>query len=497
MKLANLLEGIPDLVSVNGDAEIEIQDICVHSGLATPGSLFIAIRGFISDGHDFISDALENGSAAIAGEDPARLDQFATQATTILTSDARAFAARCAARFFDYPSRRLTVVGVTGTNGKTTTCYLTEAILSAAGLVTALLTTVRTAIGQERRSSRRTTPDAVELQSFLRQACERYVTHAVLEVSSHGIALSRTLGCEFDVLALTNVTQDHLDFHVSFDDYLATKLRLFTDYVRESAKKAVGVINLDDPAGMLFKQKAVCPIITCGATPGADYRVLAAAKEAKATRLWLQTPDGKQELVFSLFGQFNITNAVMAAAMGRALGLTWDKIAAGLALAKPPPGRLEQVDAGQPFLVFVDYAHTPDGLRRALEAVRGLCEGRVIVVFGCGGDRDKGKRPLMGEIAASQSDLAIVTSDNSRSEDPSQIIAEILPGMKGAKPVIEPDRERAIGFALQEARESDAVLIAGKGHETYQILKDRTIHFSDQEVARKWLQQTFGTKESS
>jgi UDP-N-acetylmuramoyl-L-alanyl-D-glutamate--2,6-diaminopimelate ligase len=381
------------------------------------------------------------------------------------------------------------LVGITGTNGKTTTCYLTEAILRAAGLKTALITTVETRIGENIFPSSRTTPEPIQLQRLLREAEEQGVSHAVLEVSSHGIALSRTLGCEFDVVALTNVTQDHLDFHPSFEDYFETKLRLFKEYARETAKETIGVVNLDEPNSKAVMERAECPVVTCGIAPSANLSLVGEMGQADGTRVILETAEGRQELTFPLYGGFNSTNAVLAAGIARALNIPWETISLGMTRAKAPPGRLERVDEGQPFLVFVDYAHTPDSLRRAIEAISSFCRGRVIVVFGCGGDRDKGKRPLMGEIAASRAELAIVTSDNPRSEDPEQIIAQITSGMSGHSPIVEPDRDKAIRLALGEASEGDVVLIAGKGHETYQIFKDRTIHFSDQEVARKWLRE--------
>lgn len=453
--------------------------------------MFIAIRGFRTDGHDFIGQAVDNGAAAVAGEDKGRLAQYRDKVPTVVTSDSRVLAARCATRFFGHPSRDLKVAGITGTNGKTTTCYLMEAILRAGGLRTALVTTVQTRVGEDTYASARTTPEPIQLQGLLRDARTRGVTHAVLEVSSHGIALSRTLGCEFDVVALTNVSQDHLDFHPSLGDYTETKLRLFTEYVRDTSKGTVGVVNIDEPVGQVVRERAECPLIACGKDSSADLQVVATRVERGGTWLGLRTPEGMQELSFPLLGAFNSSNAVMAAGIGRGLGLPWGTIAEGLAEAKAPPGRLERIDEGQPFLVLVDYAHTPDGLERALEVARGLCGGRVIVVFGCGGDRDRGKRPLMGGIASSRSDLAIVTSDNPRSEDPEQIIGEILSGMEGRRAVVEPDREKAIRFALGEARSEDVVLIAGKGHETYQIFKDRTIHFSDQEVARGALREVW------
>lgn len=494
MRLASLIEGTPELVTVVGDPQTEIEALCDHSAQTIPGSLFIAIRGFRNDGHDFIGEAVERRAAAVAGEDRARLDPFRGEVVTVLTTDSRAIAARCATRFYGHPSRRLKLVGITGTNGKTTTCYLTEAILRAAGLKTALVTTVQTRVGEDTYPSIRTTPEPLQLQRLLREALDRGVTHAVLEISSHGIALSRILGCEFDVVALTNVTRDHLDFHSSFDDYLEAKLRLFTEYARENSKDTVGVVNIDEPAGKVVKQRAECPVVTCGATSDADLRVVAARSEMGGTRLEVETAEGRQELVLPLYGGFNSANGVMAAGIALALALPWETIVRGLETAKAPPGRLERIDEGQPFLVFVDYAHTPDSLRRALEAVRGLCERRVILVFGCGGDRDKGKRPLMGQVAASQADFTVVTSDNPRSEEPEHIIADILAGMGGSKPVVEPDRAKAIRLALEEAKGRDAVLIAGKGHETYQIFKDNTVHFSDQEVAREGLREIWGTQ---
>jgi UDP-N-acetylmuramoyl-L-alanyl-D-glutamate--2,6-diaminopimelate ligase len=493
MRLAALLSEVPG-ARVQGPVEVEIAGIEHDSRTITQGSLFVCIRGFRQDGHAFIADAASRGAAAIVlQEDPATL-RIPPGPTVVRVEDSRTALAQLAARFFDHPSRRLRLVGVTGTNGKTTTAYLVEAILRAAGHRVGLLGTIEYRCGVMTFPGERTTPESSDLQRLLARMRDLGAWGAAMEVSSHSLALHRVTGCEFDVAIFTNLTQDHLDFHGTMERYAEAKAHLFRGLGKDRVKPGVpaAVVNADDPWARFMASATSARVIRFGLQAEADLFPRATAYDLAGIRASVSSPWGPLEITSPLVGRHNLANILGAAGACLHLGLPREVVEAGIANLPAVPGRFEKVEAGQPFGVAVDYAHTPDALERVLMFAREFALGRLLVVFGCGGDRDRGKRPLMGEVAARLSDRAFVTSDNPRSEEPVAIIKEIEIGVKKGSPdgkthATIPDRREAIGAALAEARGGDLVVIAGKGHETYQILRDRTIPFDDRVVAREAL----------
>ena len=456
-----------------------VTGIAYRSDRVRPGDVFFCVPGLARDGHDFASDAVASGARAIVGTRVIA----GVQAPQVIVEDARTALALASARLFGRPSTRLRVVGVTGTNGKTTTTYLLDSIFRAAGYTTGVIGTIGTRIGDVRETAARTTPESLDLQELLARMVGAGVGVVSMEVSSHAIDLHRVDGVDFAVASFTNLSQDHLDYHSSLEEYLAVKERFV-----ESAPRDARVIDVDDPAGRAMADR-IGARWRVGRSTDATVRADGVVTGLSRTVFDLCAPDGSSRVALPLVGGFNIDNALVAAGCALALGVELRDIVRGLGDAPQVPGRLERVEAGQPFGVLVDYAHTPDGLRKALETVRCLAEDRVLVVFGCGGDRDHGKRPLMGRIAGESADVAIVTSDNPRTEDPEAIIAQVVEGMGGAQAecLVEPDRRTAIALALSMADEGDVVLIAGKGHEDYQIIGDSTVPFDDREVAREEL----------
>lgn len=445
-------------IAVVGDAPVEVRDLAYELDAVTPGALFFCIPGERVDGHELAPGAVARGAAALAVE--RRLDLPVPQ---LVVASVREAMPRAAVAFFGDPTAELEVVGVTGTNGKTTTTFLLYAILAAAGRRPGLIGNIERRIGGEVRPARLNTPEAIDLQRLFRELLDAGDRSCAMEASSHASVQRRLDGTRFAVLVFTNLTQDHLDYHGTMEDYFAAKRRLF-----DQAERAV--VNVGDPYGR--RLAAELPgAITFGFAEDADVR-----------------PGALDGIELRLRGRFNVENALGALAAARALGLDDGAIAAGLEAVEGVPGRFEEVAEGQPFTVLVDYAHTPDSLRNVLEAARGLATGRLLCVFGCGGDRDRAKRPLMGAIAAELADEAIVTSDNPRSEDPLAIVAEVAAGAEGALEV-EPDRRRAIALAVERAREGDVVVIAGKGHEQGQQVGDRTLPFDDRAVARESLRR--------
>lgn len=479
--LAELLAAIP--FTSDDPAATEVSGIAYASDRVCEGDLFFCIVGFKTDGHGFAADAVARGAAALVCERHLDLDvpQF-------VVDDSRLALALASAAFFDVPTSHLDVVGVTGTNGKTTTAYLVEWIARAAGRRTGLIGTVETRIGDERIPSLHTTPESFDLQHLFADMVAADVETAVMEVSSQGIDLDRVKGSAFSVAAFSNLTQDHLDYHNSIEEYFACKRSLFTDYPVTSC-----AVCIDDGYGRRIVEatsEAGHPVLTCGLAEDADVRAEDIVHSPGRTGFTLLHRGMSYAVTMPLVGRFNVSNALLAIAICLQLGIPVQVIIDALAEAPQVPGRLEQVrgDGTHGFTVLVDYAHTPDALDKALDVVREITSGRVIVVFGCGGDRDRGKRPRMGK-AATAADLAIVTSDNPRSEDPDAIIADILPGMADARARTQviPDRRSAIRQALTCARDGDCVLIAGKGHEDYQILGDTVIDFDDRIVASEEL----------
>jgi UDP-N-acetylmuramoyl-L-alanyl-D-glutamate--2,6-diaminopimelate ligase len=494
MKLAEL---VPSELAASvplDAAAVEVAALAYDSRAVAPGTLFFCVPGLRSDGHDFAPAAVRAGAAVLVVERPLGLP-----VPEVLVASARAAMGPIAARFFGDPTAELDVVGVTGTNGKTTTAFLLRALLQAAGAPCGLLGTITSIVGGIERPAARTTPEAIDLQGDFRAMLDGGERACAMEVSSHALALARTDGTRFAAAIFTNLTQDHLDFHPTMEDYFQAKRRLFVpDATADRAPAApprVSVINLDDPYGR--RLAAELPYaLTFAIDRDADYRALDVRVGFDGAHLRLQTPAGEHTLSLPLRGRFNVANALGALAAAHALGGELDTLLAALARGVRVPGRFESVAEGQDFAVLVDYAHTPDSLENVLHAARQLIgtTARVICVFGAGGDRDRGKRPLMGAIAARLADVAIVTSDNPRSEDPDAIIAEILAGAAPARTLGMPplaalaDRHAAIERAITAARAGDVVLIAGKGHEQGQEFADgRKVPFDDVAVAREAL----------
>jgi UDP-N-acetylmuramoyl-L-alanyl-D-glutamate--2,6-diaminopimelate ligase len=493
MQLRELLAEIPG-TEVAGATAVDITSVDHDSRTVGAGSLFVCIRGFKHDGHTFIEEAARRGAAAVVVEgDPARLTVRA-ELPIVRVADSRLALARLAARFFSHPSRRLRLIGVTGTNGKTTSAYLVEAILRAAGHRVGLLGTIEYRCGATTFPGERTTPEASDLQRLLARMHDMGAWGAAMEVSSHSLTLHRVDACEFDAAIFTNLTQDHLDFHGTMERYAEAKSRLFSRLAEGRVKPGVpgAVLNADDPWAEFMAQRTRARIIRFSLVRDVDLAVRQAHFDLTGIRASVASPWGDFQVVSSLVGRHNLANILGAAGACLHLGLPRPVVEAGIARLDRVPGRFEKVDAGQPFGVVVDYAHTPDALERVLTFAREYAQGRVIAVFGCGGDRDRTKRPRMGEAAARLADAVFVTSDNPRTEDPGTILKEIASGIKkpfapGTGHVTIPDRREAIGAALASARGGDLVVIAGKGHEAYQILRDRTIPFDDRVVAREAL----------
>jgi UDP-N-acetylmuramoyl-L-alanyl-D-glutamate--2,6-diaminopimelate ligase len=467
---------------------LEITGLAYDSRRVPAGSLFFCVPGYERDGHDFASSALAAGAAALVVERPLELGL-----PEILVDSSRAAMGPLAARFYGEPSSELRVIGVTGTNGKTTTAHLVRALLEASGEPCGLLGTVESAIAGSHRPAARTTPEAIDLQADFRAMLDGGERSCAMEVSSHALALGRTDAVSFAAALFTNLTQDHLDFHETMEDYYQAKRLLFAppDPV---AKPAVAVVNVDDSYGQRLAAELE-HVLTFAIDADADFRARDVRVELTGSRFEVHTPLGTRTLSLPLPGRFNVSNALAALTATHALGADLDTLVAALERGVRVPGRLEPVEEGQGFAVLVDYAHTPDSLESVLSTVREVAQGRVICVFGAGGDRDRGKRPLMGEIGARLADVLLVTSDNPRSEDPEAIIAEIMAGASsvprrpGAPPVeSEVDRRAAIERAVSLAEPGDVLVIAGKGHEQGQELAGGVkVPFDDVTVAREAL----------
>ena len=481
--LGRLLEVLPD-ARISGEVGIEIRNIACDSRSVGTGSLFVAIRGGEErDRHEFVADAVARGAAAVIVEKPA---VRTGSATVVEVGDSRQALAKLAARFYGEPSRQLCTVGVTGTNGKTTTTMLIRAILDRSGRSCGYLGTLGSLISDTMKPLANTTPEASDLHRELRAMVDAGRAAVALEVSSHALALGRVDGIRFDAAVFTNLTRDHLDFHGSEEAYFEAKKKLFDLLKPDSSPRAA--VNLDDPWGQRLSRCLNGSALTFGSGKDADVRLMSAAGRRGRTSLSLLTPHGKIDLDTRLTGSFNCSNAMAAVACALALGVDADTIAGALARFEGVPGRFERIDEGQPFEVIVDFAHTPAGLETVLNTARELATGRLICLFGCGGDRDQGKRPQMGKIAGELADEVFLTSDNPRSEPPGRIIGDIAAGMSSPqKAHLLPDRKEAIGLALQAAGGGDVVVLAGKGSETRQVFADHAIDFDDRHVAREWL----------
>jgi UDP-N-acetylmuramoyl-L-alanyl-D-glutamate--2,6-diaminopimelate ligase len=476
---------VPTL-GTGADASTEITSLAYDSRRVERGTLFFAIQGEKADGHDFIDPALERGAAAIVSERPAPTGLASRWVQVPRIRRALSDAAR---EFSGRPDSRLLLIGITGTNGKTTTAFLLESILRAAGMPAGLFGTIEYRLGGRTVSAVNTTPESVDLLSYFGELVNAGGQAAVLEASSHALAQERLWGFPFSAAVFTNLTRDHLDYHKDFDNYFAAKRRLFEGLGTPPPELAV--INVDDPWGVKLLEVANPRHITYGMNSDAEVKPKQVTQDTAGLHGTLTTPAGELEIDSALVGKANLANILAATATAVGLGINMAKIQEGIAQLAAVPGRFERIDEGQPFLVVVDYAHTDDALRNVLKTARALTRERLIVVFGCGGDRDRTKRPLMGEAAGSLADTVVLTSDNPRSEDPILIINDALVGLQktGTPYTAEVDREAAIHMALKTAREGDVVVLAGKGHETYQTLKDRTIPFDDREVARRLLRE--------
>jgi len=500
MKLHKLTPALTGPVTIPaGSRDLEINSLHYRAQEVGPGGLFVAIAGQVADGHDYIARAVEQGAVAVVAERPVDCP-----VPLIQVADSRAALGRLAACFYDEPSRKMTIIGVTGTSGKTTVTYLLEQILEQAGFRPGVIGSINRRWGGETLSSPINTPESLDLQEILAAMADNGVTHVVMEVSSHSVALKRIAACYLDVAVFTNLSQDHLDFHGNMADYWAVKKRLFTHHLATGPKapRAVAVVNAQNRYGRELGQALPGNLLTSGSDAQCDIRVSCDRQDLNGLKGHLRTPRGRVPFRSSLVGGFNIENIANAAGAAEALQVPLSKVAQGIANLGCVPGRLEAVPHNGGPRVYVDYAHKPGALEHVLKTLRPFTPNRLITVFGCGGDRDRAKRPLMGEIAGRRADLSIVTSDNPRNEDPGVIIAEILPGLRPVAGqeydlkrissawdapgyAVEPDRRLAIRAAVKAARADDVIVVAGKGHETYQIIGAERIDFDDRkEVAR-------------
>jgi len=480
VELDRLLSALPE-AAVHGPTDLDIQALSYDSRRVEPGTLFVAVPGHAVDGHRFVSEACRRGALAVVVERPLPVPDGVC---LIEVPGSRAVLSRLSACFYDYPSTKIAAIGVTGTNGKTTTTYLLHSILQTAGRTPALLSTVEERLGQERTPARWTTPESLELQGFLAQAhqCGHHVV--VMEVSSQGLVGHRVDDVHFQGGVFTNLAPEHLDAHGTMAAYGEAKALLF----RGLGEDAAAVLNADEEFSQHLAEVAQARVVTYGMEKPAQVGGRVLEVTASGTRFVLDVEGERREVRSPLVGRHNVANCLAASATAWALGVGLDAIVAGVEALTSVPGRLERVDVGQPFAVLVDYAHTDHALENVLQAVRGLTEGRTVVVFGCGGDRDRGKRPRMGAVAERLADVVWVTSDNPRSEEPDAIIEEILAGVSDRRRVqVEADRARAIAQAVAEAGAGDVVLIAGKGHETYQIVGSERRPFDDRVVAAEAL----------
>lgn len=467
MQLSQVMKGIP-----GNWPDIEIQGIACDSRKVQPGWAFVCIPGTAQDGHAYAAAAAEKGAAVILAQRDTGLDN-----QYLLPDTRQAWPLLCA-NWFEHPAEKLHLIGFTGTNGKTTSTFLMKQVLEQAGHTVGLIGTIQNLVGEEVLASGHTTPDAYELQELLSKMVQRGCDYVVMEVSSHALDQGRVAGLHFDAAVFTNLTQDHLDYHKTMENYMSAKKRLFS-------QSDCGIFNRDDRWSVPMAQGLAVPTVTYSlGDDRADYTARNVRQRADGVDFELLATGVIGRVRFPIPGLFSVYNAMGVAACALTLGIPFETVTRTLSEAKGVKGRAEVVPTGWDFTVVIDYAHTPDGLENICKTMRECCQGRLIVLFGCGGDRDRGKRPQMGAIAAKYGDVAVVTSDNPRSEDPEAIIRDILAGMEDTSTVrhVETSRVEAIKWALAHAEKDDIVLLAGKGHETYQILKDRTIHLDEREI---------------
>lgn len=485
--LQELLKLIPQAIVV-GTQDRLISNMAYDSRAVESASLFVCLHGAHVDGHHYIDKAVQKGAVAVLVDSDV---VYNGNITVIKVADTRAAMQILAPFFYDYPARKLRLIGITGTNGKTTTTYLLASILKTAGFKVGVIGTIQTLVGDKVLPVKNTTPDVIDLQQVLVQMVTARMDYVVMEVSSHALAMHRVAGCEFDGAIFTNLTQDHLDYHHTLENYRDAKALLFQSLGQQATKNNKwAVVNIDDAASQTMIDSAVGEVTTYSLHGKGDLQADNVKVATRNLQFTVRSVFGELPLSLNITGMFNVYNSL--AAIGAALAEKVKPASIKLALEEftTVPGRFEIVDAGQKFTVIVDYAHTPDGLENILKTARQITTGRIITVFGCGGDRDRTKRPIMGSLAAQYSDVIIATSDNPRSEDPLTILKEVEVGILATLTPQQhyemiPDRRQAIASALQVAQLDDIVMIAGKGHETYQILKDKTIDFDDRQVARE------------
>jgi UDP-N-acetylmuramoyl-L-alanyl-D-glutamate--2,6-diaminopimelate ligase len=486
-QLAELLTDLP-FHCIAGSLQCPVRNVSADSRHIAPGTLFVALRGLHADGHCFVDVALDHGATVVVGEafSVQLLQRVQVEGQTVLqVPDSRQALALIASAFYQHPSRHLHLIGITGTNGKTTTAYIVESILQAAGHAVGVLGTMNYRYGSHRQAAVQTTPEALCLQQLLRHMVEAQMTYAVLEVSSHALAQARVDACSFETCVFTNLSRDHFDYHRTEEAYFAAKARLFQDFPARWH-----VLNVDDPYGHALQRSSQARLLTYGLQSEAMLKPSAVQQTAHGLEFTLPTTQGRLSIRSALIGQYNMYNLLAGIAVAIALEVEAEAIICGIARLRQIPGCLERIDAGQDFGVFVDYAHTPGALEQVLRAVRATTAGRLITVFGCGGDRDPGKRPIMGKIATTLSDYTVITSDNPRTEDPQHIVNDIVAGVDVTQRYTTMlDRRYAILHALDMARSHDTVIIAGKGYEASQIIGTTHLYFDDREVTRAALKR--------
>ena len=474
MKLTDLIKDLKP-VKINGKSDIGINKIEYDSRKVTQNDVFVAVRGYKTDGHNYIEQAIKNGAAAVIAEEHTEN----IKVCEIITDNTRKALSLVSAAYYGYPSKKMKLIGITGTNGKTTTTYLVKSILEFAGYKVGLIGTNQNMIGSKVIPTERTTPESLELQKLFADMVAEGVEYCVMEVSSHSLCLDRVYANPFYIGAFTNLTQDHLDFHKTMEEYAKAKSILFTMCER-------AVVNADDKYVNAIIENADCKVVKYGINKKSDILAKNIKYNQRGVLFEVETPFGSENIRLDIPGEFSVYNALCAIGVCQGTGVGISDIAKALILAKGVKGRAEVLSTPTDYTVMIDYAHTPDGLENIIGTVKGFCRGRVITVFGCGGDRDATKRPKMGKIAGDLSDFCVVTSDNPRTEDPDAIIKDILSGMTDVKAeyVAICDRTEAIEYAMRIAKENDIIILAGKGHETYQILKDKTIHYDEREIVR-------------
>ncbi|MEK7376233.1 MAG: UDP-N-acetylmuramoyl-L-alanyl-D-glutamate--2,6-diaminopimelate ligase [Candidatus Margulisiibacteriota bacterium] len=485
--LLNKLLSNTKVVGTEGDLSLEISGISYDSRKVKPGYLFVAVPGFALDGTRFIPQAVQNGASAVITEKDFNVQG---KVAKIVVPSARAALADVSCAFFDHPSRKLKIIGITGTNGKTTTAYIINSIFKAAGIKSGLIGTVEMKMGDVSIESKLTTPESADLQKILSDMAKNGATHVVMEVSSHSLSLKRVRGIDFDVAVYTNLSHDHLDFHKTMESYFDAKLSLFRNLGGGSKKNTVAVVNMDDDYSETIEQETQAKLITYSTSKEADVSAKILRYDMDAMALEINLKGEKTVIETCLVGPFNASNVAAAFAAASSVGISKEHVKTGIEMMENVPGRLEKVRAGQDFMVIVDFAHSPDSLQKLLDTVKPFKKGKFILVFGCTGDRDKAKRPIMGAIAKKGADIIFLTTDDPHNEDPLLIIKDVESGIKTAGGITprdyikEPDRKAAIEKAIRSAKEGDIVLIAGRGHEKLQEIKGKFIEIDDRIVAR-------------